>query len=146
MTCLKPILVCTCIDNTCQGEETVGPALLPFPSCWQEGSVQTVQIYCCASVKLLCLYVWDPHQVGHWTLVIRLLGPNPTHEMPPPPATCQKRQKLLLCIHILLRGSVIPSSIFTPCPHPSPSTVTVWHYTVLTQELQLTCTHSSLAL
>ena len=32
-------------SDTCQGQETDGPALSPFPSLWQEGSVQTVQIY-----------------------------------------------------------------------------------------------------
>ena len=38
----------------------------------------------------------------------------------PPLATHRKRQKLLLCRRILLGGSVIPPSVFTPHPHPSP--------------------------
>ena len=121
------------ISNTCQGQETVGPAVSPLPPCWQEDSVQTVQIYCPAPVRLLCLCVGptsgyqDPKtggsteihcQVGHWPLIIRLSGPNPTHELALPLATCQKRQKLLLCRRILLGGSIIPSSISTPHPHP----------------------------
>ena len=32
---------------------------------------------------------------------------------------CRKRQKLLLCKHILFGGSIIPPSVFTPHPHPS---------------------------
>ena len=38
-----------------------------------------------------------------------------------------QRQKLLLCIHILRRGSIIPSSIFTP--HASPS-FSKYHYCI----------------
>ena len=38
----------------------------------------------------------------------------------PPLVTHRKRQKLLLSRRILLGGSIIPSSNFTPHPHPSP--------------------------
>ena len=129
------ILVCTHRQHMCQGQETVGPALSPFPFCWQEGSVQAVQIYCSAPVRLLCLRVGPTSgyqdsktgdsteiccQVGHQPLVIGLSGPNPTHELAPSCYTSKKRKKLLLCRCILLGGSVIPPSVFTPHPHPSP--------------------------
>ena len=143
---------CTHKQHMWQGEETVGPALLPFPDCWQEGSVQTIQIYCSAPARILCLCVgptvqrfaaklatslWssayqDPIQLTNWT----------------PLATCRKRQKLLLCRCNLLGGATTPSSIFTPqSPFFSKApSCTVWHYTILTQELQSTYTHSALAL
>ena len=38
----------------------------------------------------------------------------------PPLAMHRKKQKLLLCRHILLGGSIIPALVLTPHPHPSP--------------------------
>ena len=46
----------------------------------------------------------DPIQIMNWL----------------PLAACQKRQKLLLCRRILVGGSIVPPSVFTPRPHPSP--------------------------
>ena len=80
------------IDNTCvKARKQLG---LPFPSCWQEGFVQTVQVYCSAPARLLCLCVGstsgyqDPKtgggaeiccQAGHWPVAAGLSGSHPTH-------------------------------------------------------------------
>ena len=58
-------------------------------------------------------------QVGHRPLSSGCQDPIQLMNWPPL-ATCRKRQKLLLCRHILLGGSIIPPSVFTPHPHPSP--------------------------
>ena len=50
----------------------------------------------------------------------------------------QKRHKLLLCRRILLGGSIIPSLIFRPHPHPSPR---LHHCMVLHRPNARTSTH-----
>jgi len=41
----EPVLVCTYRQHLCQSQGTAEPALLTFPPCWQEGSVQAVHVH-----------------------------------------------------------------------------------------------------
>ena len=125
------ILVCTHRQHMCQGQETVGPALSPFPFCWQEGSVQAVQIYCSAPVRLLCLRVGPTSgyqdsktgdsteiccQVGHQPLVIGLSGPNPTHELAPSCYTSKEAEAATMQTHPPRRIRYTSFSFHTPSP------------------------------
>ena len=61
------------------------------------------------------------NKVRHGPLVPRLSGPHPNYELA---SSCllhaENGRKLLLYKHILLGGSIIPPSVLTPHPHPSP--------------------------
>ena len=127
-------LVCTHRQHMCQGQETVGPLYRHFHPA---GRKALSRLYKSTVLPLLdyCACVWDPHQVtkiqklevvqrfaaklatGLWSSGCQ----DPIQLMNSPPlATHRKRQKLLLRRRILLGGSVIPPSVFTPHPHPSP--------------------------
>ena len=123
------------IDNTCvKARKQLGRLYCHFHPA---GRRALSRLYKSTVLPLLdyCACVWDPHQVakiqkleavqrfaaklatGLWSSGCQ----DPIQLMNwPPLATRQKRQKLLLCRRILLGGSIIPSSIFTPHPHHSP--------------------------
>ena len=143
------------IDNTCvKARKQLG---LLYRHFHPAGRRALSRLYKSTVLSLLdyCACVWDPHQVtkiqkleaaqrfaaklatGLWSSGCQ----DPIQLMNwPTLATCRKRQKLLLCRRILLGGSIMPSSIFTPHPHHSPRL----HLPI--QELQPTYTHFSLAL
>ena len=122
------------IDNTCvKAKKQLG---LLYRHFHLAGRKALSRLYKSTVLPLLdyCACVWDPHQVtkiqkleavqrfaaklatGLWLAGCQ----DPTRLINwPPLVTRRKRQKLLLCRRILLGGSIIPSSIFTPHPHPS---------------------------
>ena len=124
----------THIDNTCvRARKQLGLLYRHFHPAGREA---LSRLYTSTVLPLLdyCACVWDPYQAtfsnkletiqkfaaklatGLWAS-----GHDAINKLNwPPLAMRRKKQKLLLCRRILLGGSIIPASVFSPHPHPSP--------------------------
>ena len=124
------------IDNTCaKARKQLG---LLYRHFHPAGRATLSRLYTSTVLPLLdyCACVWDPHQVmitysnkleatqkfaaklatGLWSS-----SQDPVNQLNWSSLAARRRkQKLLLCRRILLGGSIIPASVFTPHPHPSP--------------------------